>query len=117
MPRPAKCRHVCTMPDKSCFSPEQPDIEDSVTLTVEEYETLRLIDYIGLTQEECAAQMGVARTTIQRIYTDARRKVSVFLVEGLRLSIRGGSYKLCPRRDCEGCRKPCRKAIRKDEDL
>ena len=40
--------------------------------------------------------MGVARTTVQRIYAQARRKLAVFLVEGRPLQIGGGSYALCP---------------------
>ena len=47
------------------------DVE--ITLSLEEYETIRLIDYSGLNQEQCASQMHVARTTVQRIYTEARK--------------------------------------------
>ncbi len=53
---------------------------------------VRLMDYLGFNQESAAAQMGVARTTVQRIYAQARRKLSVFLVEGRPLTIGGGSY-------------------------
>ena len=60
-----------------------------------------------LTQEEAAAQMGVARTTVQRIYAQARRKLSVFLVEGRPLTIGGGSYALCPQESCRGFSRPC----------
>jgi predicted DNA-binding protein (UPF0251 family) len=38
-------------------------------MTVEEYETIRLIDLLGYMQEQCADQMHVARTTVQRITT------------------------------------------------
>ena len=64
MPRSAKCRRVCQMPTHCRFSPERPAHREAVELTVEEYEALRLMDYLGLTQEEAAAQMGVARTTV-----------------------------------------------------
>ena len=73
MPRSAKCRRVCQMPTHCRFSPERPAHREAVELTVEEYEALRLMDYLGLNQEEAAAQMGVARTTVQRIYAQARR--------------------------------------------
>ena len=96
MPRNAKCRRVCQMPAHCRFAPEQPARGEAVVLTVEEYEAIRLMDYLGLNQEEAAAQMWVARTTVQRIYAQARRKLAAFLVEGRPLQIGGGSYSLCP---------------------
>ena len=102
MPRNAKCRRVCRMPAHCRFSPEGPAEREAVTLTVEEFEAIRLMDYLGLTQEEAAAQMDVARTTVQRIYAQARQKLAVFLVEGRVLSIGGGSYALCPKSCCSG---------------
>ena len=107
MPRNAKCRRVCQMPVHCRFSPEQPAHGEAVELTVEEYEAVRLMDYLGLNQEEAAAQMGVARTTVQRIYAQARRKLAAFLVEGRTLQIGGGSYALCPRENCRGCGGSC----------
>ncbi len=110
MPRHAKHRSVCGMP-RCCrfYSSDKHDINmEPVCMTVEEYETIRLIDYVGSTQEECAKQMNVARTTVQRIYNDARRKLSVFLVQGTELQIAGGSYELCNRQHCDCQRKMCK---------
>ena len=71
--------------------------------TLEEYETIRLIDLLECTQEECAAQMGVARSTVQQVYDTARRRLAQALVEGRRLHISGGDYVLCPRgEECPG---------------
>ena len=64
-------------------------------MTVDEYETIRLIDQLGLTQEECAEQMKVARTTVQGIYNDARKKLADVLVNAKKLVIEGGDYVLC----------------------
>ena len=61
-------------------------------LTIEEYEALRLIDYVGLTQSEAAEKMCVARTTVQAIYCKARFKVSRLLVEGGIMKVEGGDY-------------------------
>lgn len=102
MPRTAKCRRVCQMPAHCRFTPELPADSSAVKLTVEEYEAIRLMDYLGLTQEEAAARMQVARATVQRIYAQARHKLSVFLVEGRPLQIGGGSYSVCPRQGCQG---------------
>ena len=65
-----------------------------IILNVEEYEALRLLDYEGMTQEECAAQMDVGRATIQALYAEARKKMARFLVEGASLQIEGGNYRL-----------------------
>ena len=109
MPRNAKCRRVCRMPAHCRFAPEQPAQGEAVCLTVEEYEAVRLMDYLGLNQEEAAVQMGVARTTVQRIYAQARQKLAVFLVEGRPLHIGGGSYALCPHHGCHDCGGSCRR--------
>lgn len=97
MPRPKKHRHVCCMPQSTAFGPVSTVSggTNTVIMTVEEYETLRLIDYEGLMQEECAERMNVARTTVQRIYNDARKKTAEFLVGGKALLIEGGDFVLC----------------------
>ena len=90
MPRPKKCRSVCALPQTVFFSPEGPsESAQAVILTVEEYETIRLIDKEGLSQEQCSQRMQVARTTVQQIYADARKKLAEVLVEGLPLRIAG----------------------------
>lgn len=97
MSRPVKCRKVCCLPMSNSFSPSDTNYSESSTvfMTVDEYETIRLIDYRGFSQEECARQMNVARTTAQSIYLEARKKLSDCLVNGKALKIEGGSYKLC----------------------
>lgn len=66
-----------------------------VLLAVDEYEAIRLIDHMGLTQEQCAMQMDVARTTVQAIYDSARKKLADALINGKRLVIKSGSYAVC----------------------
>ena len=108
MPRPKKCRSVCQLPQTISFSPEGlSEFKEVVILTVEEYETIRLIDKEGLSQEQCSERMQVARTTVQQIYADARKKLADVLVEGLPLRIQGGDYRLCSggRRACGFCYK------------
>lgn len=97
MPRPRKWRKVCCLPDSNRFGPLDVPAQGGffITMTVDEYETIRLIDLEGLSQEECAGQMSVARTTVQGIYSDARKKLAESLVNGKILRIEGGDYKLC----------------------
>ncbi len=97
MPRPRKRRNVCCLPEISEFIPRQEGApqRESVVITVDEYEAIRLIDNEGLSQEECSDLMNVARTTAQQIYTTARRKIARALVEGLPIKIEGGDYRIC----------------------
>jgi predicted DNA-binding protein (UPF0251 family) len=97
MPRPKKWRKVCCLPEIDRFGPigYKTGKEDFVKMTVDEFETIRLIDLEGLTQEECAGQMNVARTTVQAIYNEARKKIADSLVNGKILWIEGGEYRLC----------------------
>ena len=110
MPRPKKCRRVCDYPQTLAFLPEDhKNREQAVILTVDEYETIRLIDKEGLSQEQCGDFMQVARTTVQQIYAGARKKLADVLVEGRPLLIAGGEYRLCDGTEsgcaCKGCHK------------
>ena len=62
---------------------------EPIMLGLDEYEVIRLIDLEGMQQEQAAAQMGVARTTVQSIYNAARYKLAEALVNGITLRIRG----------------------------
>lgn len=97
MPRPVKGRNVCGMPGFTKFGPlgAKNHSNGMIEMTVDEYETIRLIDHLGYNQEKCAKQMKVARTTVQGIYIAARKKLAASLIEGKVLVIRGGEYQIC----------------------
>ena len=106
MPRPKRCRKVCSMPKVLEFAPIGEDT-DFVVLTVDEYESIRLIDKQGFSQGECAVYMQIARTTAQQIYNSARKKIASALVDEMGLRIVGGDFRLCDRNEdscgCGGC--------------
>ena len=106
MPRPAKCKRVCALPAFARFGPEGENAGEPVEMTVEEYETIRLIDWEEMTQEECSEQMQVSRATVQALYDRARKKLAGCLVGGRRLLIRGGNYRFCTGRH-RGCGRRC----------
>ena len=90
MPRPTRCRRIARIPAFRSFSPDDVDPSESVSLTIDEYEALRLLDGEGLTQEECALSMNISRTTVTAIYDSARKKIADVIVNGKRLLIAGG---------------------------
>ncbi|MCD8012761.1 MAG: DUF134 domain-containing protein [Lachnospiraceae bacterium] len=100
MSRPVKCRMICQFPQTLEFIPSGNNENgktdnETIILTVDEYETIRLIDKEGLSQEQCCRRMQVARTTVQKIYDSARKKLAEALVDGHPLKIEGGEYRLC----------------------
>lgn len=103
MPRPHKVKSVCRLPEYTRFGAEGSRSSDAIVLSVEEYETIRLVDREGLDQEAAAELMGVARTTVQRLYAAARLKVAGLLVEGRPLEIAGGDYRTMEGRGAAGC--------------
>lgn len=77
---------------------------DTITLLHEELEALRLTDLEERYQADAAEQMGVSRSTLQRIVTAARRKVTQALVEGAALHIEGGTFRVpAVRWQCDEC--------------
>ncbi|MEG2513637.1 MAG: NifB/NifX family molybdenum-iron cluster-binding protein [Acetivibrio sp.] len=119
MARPCKQRRICAMPDCERFGPKDDAAikRQTVIMSLDEFESVRLIDLEGMTQEQCAAQMKVARTTAQAIYNIARIKMAECLVNEKDLHIEGGDYVLCDG-DTELCSHghPCRKHCRKNNN-
>ncbi|MGF6906362.1 DUF134 domain-containing protein [Fusobacterium sp. PH5-44] len=93
MARPTKEKIISKLPKYQKFCGEKKS-KEKIILLVEEYETIRLIDYLGYSQDSCAKEMDIARTSVQSLYSNARRKIARFLTEGIELVISGGNYQL-----------------------
>ncbi len=92
MPRPKRPRCVLSGPIISEFKPEGFELKGETTLSLEEFEAIRHIDYEGLDQSQAAEIMNVSRQTVGRILRSGRYTLSSALVNGLRLKVEGGCY-------------------------
>ena len=108
MARPCKQRRICAMPICERFGPQDDIAADrpSIQMTIDEFESIRLIDLEGMTQEQCAEQMNIARTTAQTVYNSARLKLAQCLVNTKQLHIQGGNFVLCDG-NADKCRCSC----------
>ena len=95
MPRPPRCRRICSAPRVERFCPCDVAERAPILLTLDEYEVIRLVDLKLQTHEQCAAQMDISRSTVQEIYENARRKLAACLVYGKPLHITGGNVRIC----------------------
>jgi predicted DNA-binding protein (UPF0251 family) len=63
---------------------------EEVTLTVDEFEAIRLTDLEGLYQADAAEKMNISRQTLGRILESVHKKIADALVNGKALLIKGG---------------------------
>jgi len=92
MPRPCKNRFISGWPGSVVYKPSGIPAKtlEWLSLGLDEFEAIRLLDYQGLDQEKVAELMGISRPTVTRIYANARKKVAEALTEGKAISIEGG---------------------------
>jgi len=94
MARPQKNRKICCPPKMKGFKPYGIPLYkiESIRLTFEEYESIRLVNYEMFSQEQAAEQMNVSRPTLTRVYNKALKIIAKALVEGKAIEIEGGNY-------------------------
>ena len=91
--RPKKYRIVRLDPKISQFSPRgRAGRPDETNLTMDEFEAIRLSDFMGLRQTEAARSMHISQQTFSRILRKARKTVAETLVKGKLIKIQGGYY-------------------------
>ena len=92
MPRPCKNRFISGWPGSVVYKPAGIPARtlEWLSLGLDEFETIRLLDYQGLDQEKVAELMGISRPTVTRIYASARKKIAEALTEGKAICIEGG---------------------------
>ena len=81
--RPKKIRYIQRMPKITQFSPRgKPGRPDEISLTIDQFEALKLADYQGFDQSQGAIVMKVSRSSFGRILRSARKNVANALVNG-----------------------------------
>ncbi|MDP2871892.1 MAG: DUF134 domain-containing protein [Bacillota bacterium] len=110
MPRPPKSRWISFWPAVTYFKPAGVPLRtlEEVVIQLDELEAMRLKDMEGLDQTECAHRMGVSQSTLQRMLTVARAKVTGALVTGKALRIQGGPVAPSELDPVQGVGRSCR---------
>jgi predicted DNA-binding protein (UPF0251 family) len=62
-----------------------------VVLTLDEFEAIRLADYIGKDHNDASVKMNISRPTFSRLIEKARHKVAQAIIDGMELVIEGGN--------------------------
>lgn len=95
MPRPKQNRTISTPPIMLGYKPFgiPKSALESLTLLYDEYESIRLLDYQGMNQEEAAVLMNISRPTLTRIYEKARKTIAEAFVMGKMILIEGGEVR------------------------
>jgi predicted DNA-binding protein (UPF0251 family) len=96
MVRPRLCRRVRFNPNIVYFKPRGIPLKEleEVILLIDEYEAIRLKDFEGLEQEECAKKMNISQPTFHRLVLSARKKIADAIINGKAIKIEGGNYRL-----------------------
>ena len=89
MPRPRLCRRIRFNPNITYFKPQGVPMRylETIELTAEEAEALRLKNKKNLNQEEAARKMNTSQSTFQRILSSAYKKITEALIEGKAIKI------------------------------
>ncbi len=84
MPRPRLFRKVSFNPKITYFKPQGVPMRllESIELTSEEVEALRLKNVKNLNQNQCAKIMKTSQSTFQRILISAYKKISNAIING-----------------------------------
>ncbi len=93
MPRPKKKRTIANPPVVEGFKPFGVPITDlkPIILLYEEYESIRLVDYEDLSQDQASEQMDVSRPTSTRIHDKAIKSIAQTFMKGKAIFTEGGN--------------------------
>lgn len=84
MARPKIPRTICGQAANICFKPNGIPMTqlEQIPLAEDELEAMRLVDLMGMQQQEAAKSMGISRQTLANLVKGARHKVVDCLING-----------------------------------
>ena len=96
MPRPFKCRRVAYLPHSRFFKPAGIPVSELETLelSLDEAEAIRLADFEGWYQEDAAKQMNISRPTFANIIESARKRLRNVFFSGKRCVLAAAKWKV-----------------------
>ena len=89
MPRPCIRGRIRGRPNSSYFKPagvRTMDLEET-SLSLDEFEAIRLIDFQEISQKEAAEKMKISQPTLSRILKSGRKKISDAIINGKAINI------------------------------
>ncbi|MBP7216908.1 MAG: DUF134 domain-containing protein [Candidatus Omnitrophica bacterium] len=94
--RPKKTRWINCVPGERCFKPlcKPLSASETVYVTLDEFEAVRLACLEGLEQVDAAKLMRISRPTFSRMLTSAQKKIADGLVNIKAIRIEGGCCKI-----------------------
>jgi len=98
--RPKKTRWIKCVPKERCFKPLCKPLNklEVVSLTLDEFESVRLACLEGMKQIDAAKKMKISRPTFSRIETSAHKKIADALVNIKAIRIEGGCCEIIKKR-------------------
>jgi len=92
--RPCKTKIIQKVPRIEQFKPDGFNSyeQEVAVVPLEEYESIRLHDYLGVDQKKAAEMMGISQQSFSRIVRKARKHISDAIVNAKSIKIEGGYY-------------------------
>lgn len=89
MSRPRLNRRIRGKPNSNYFKPAGIPLKEltEISLEMQEFEALRLIDFQKISQEEASKKMEISQPTFSRILKSAREKISEAIITGKAIKI------------------------------
>ncbi|MFC1728626.1 DUF134 domain-containing protein [Nanoarchaeota archaeon] len=103
MVRPKLRRRIRFRGNFHYFKPQAIPLRElqEIVLSIDEFESVRLRDKLGLDQIKSAEKMNISQPTFHRILESARKKIAEAIVDGKAIKIHGGECKM-PNKDGTG---------------